>query len=365
MRVWLVDDDEMNLFLAERIVMKACPSAVVRSFLDPGVALAAAVAAGSSDEDALGFPDMILVDYMMPGMDGHELIKAFRAMPESVGVPIVMLTAAGERSVRKRALDLGATDFMMKPLDPGEAGARIANLAAMRESQLLLRHRNFDLAAEVSAATRLIADREEELIVRLSRAAEFRDPETGSHIVRMAWFSRLIAERLGFSAERSDLLFRAAPMHDVGKLGVPDGILLKRGRLSDSEMTVMRRHSRIGHSILAGSSSTLISLGASIALTHHEKFDGTGYPEGLVGDLIPLEGRVVAIADVFDALTSVRPYKVAWEPERAAEHLRSGSGTHFDPECVEAFMGAWDAVVDVRSRFEDPPLSAEEEAGDL
>jgi response regulator RpfG family c-di-GMP phosphodiesterase len=191
------------------------------------------------------------------------------------------------------------------------------------------------------------------LVLRLSKAAEFRDPETGAHINRMALYSELIASKLELSLEFQKNLLEATPMHDVGKLATPDHILLKPGRLTDDEMTVMRRHAEIGAQILTGSSSTLLQLAEEIAGSHHEKFDGSGYPKGLVGDEIPLSGRIVAVADVFDALTSERPYKKAWPIEDAKKFLQENVGSHFCPVCANAFLNAWDEVLEIKSRFPD------------
>ena len=250
-------------------------------------------------------------------------------------------------------MELGATDFITKPIEPNETKARLTNLLKLRSSHLRQKDRNAWLADEVRQATKTIADREEELIVKLSRAAEFRDPETGAHITRMAHFSRLIAQKLGLDAEQCDLIMRAAPMHDIGKLGTPDDILLKPGRLDPDELAVMHQHSAIGHSILDGSASRLIVLAAEIARAHHEKFDGSGYPDGKSGEDIPLSARIVAVADVFDALTSERPYKKAWDIQRARDFLRENSGSHFDPRCVDAFFAVWDQVLEIRERFAD------------
>jgi putative two-component system response regulator len=293
---------------------------------------------------------------MMPDLDGHEILTRLRALPEARDVPIVMVTAVTDRAVRQKALELGATDFIAKPIEPSEVRARLSNLLALRRSHIQTHDHNRWLADEVRKATQTIAAREEELIVRLSKAAEFRDPETGAHISRMAHFSRLIAVALGLDEEEADFILRAAPMHDVGKLGIPDGILLKRGRLDASEMVIMKRHSQIGFSILSGSQSKLIQLGAEIALTHHERFDGTGFPRGLKGEVIPLPGRIVAIADVFDALTSERPYKTAWTTEQARAHVIEARGAHFDPRCVDAFLSVWDEVLRVRETFRDPSV---------
>jgi putative two-component system response regulator len=345
MRVCIIDDNDMNLQLLEQIVLKCVDGLTVETFLDPAEALLRC---------AELMPDLLLVDYMMPGIDGHEVLRRLRAHPAAQDVPMVMVTAVNERAVRQKALELGATDFIAKPIEPNEAKARLRNLLALRRNHLDLQDRNIWLADKVRSTTKTIHDREEELIVRLSKAAEFRDPETGAHIVRIGHYSRLIAARLGLDDEECDLIGRAAPMHDVGKLGIPDRILLKPGRLEVHEMEVMKRHTSIGHSILAGSASQLICLGAEIALTHHERFDGTGYPGGLKGEDIPLAGRIVAVADVFDALTTARPYKLAWDLETARKALLDGRDLHFDPRCVKAFMGAWDEVLRIYEAFADP-----------
>jgi response regulator RpfG family c-di-GMP phosphodiesterase len=268
---------------------------------------------------------------MMPEMDGLEFIRRIRAHRDRDDLPILMVTASHERDVRYNALDCGASDFLTKPIDGREFEARLRNMLKLREARLASEHRAETLAAEVRRATADILDRERETITRLSRAAEFRDPETGAHIQRMSHYSALIARALGLGEGLAEALLMAAPMHDVGKLGIPDTILLKPGRLTPEEFAVMKRHPQIGHDILKGSSSSILRLGATIALTHHEKFDGSGYPHGLAGESIPIEGRIVAVADVFDALTSSRPYKPAWPMSRAISLLREGRGSHFDP----------------------------------
>jgi putative two-component system response regulator len=350
MLVHIVDDNETNLMLFEQIVRKIGGELEIVCFADPIKALAACTA---------GLPDLVLVDYMMPEVDGHEYVRRVRAMPGSRDVPIVMVTAASERSVRQKALELGATDFLTKPVDPSEVKVRLSNLLALRRGHLRLKDQNRWLADEVRQATRMVFEREHELIVRLSKAAEFRDPETGGHIQRMAHFSRLIAERLNLPDDICELLLKAAPMHDVGKLGIPDSILLKPGRLDVEQFEIMKRHPAIGHAILNDSPSHLIQAGAEIALAHHEKWDGTGYPNGLAGEAIPLHGRIVAVADVFDALTSERPYKQAWSMERACTFLTEARGSHFEPACVDAFLLAWDEAVAIRANFVDPPMPME------
>jgi len=353
MKIFVVDDNETNLILFTQLAQTLSNDIEVEDYLDPRAALAACAAA---------MPDLVLVDFMMPDMDGHQFIAGMRALPGSKEVPIVMVTAADERQVRHKALDLGATDFIAKPVDPNEVKARLRNLLALRRSHLKLQDRNVWLGQEVRKATQALVDREHELILRLAKAAEYRDPETGGHIQRMAHYSQLIAARLGLDEDHCEVILQAAPMHDIGKMGIPDGILLKPGRLDDDEMSVMKQHPEIGHSILAGSNSRLIQAAAEIALSHHEKWDGSGYPKQLTGEAIPLYGRIVAIADVFDALTSARPYKKAWSIEQAVDYISQNAGSHFDPACVEAFFKDLQEVLAIRERFlepeapEDPPL---------
>ncbi|MFU2487407.1 HD domain-containing phosphohydrolase [Thauera sp. WH-1] len=343
MNVVVVDDTPLNLVLMGKLVDRL-PMARAQGFERPVEALAWCL-----EHE----PDLIIVDYMMPGMDGLEFIRRMRASRHRDDLPILMVTASHERSVRYEALECGANDFLTKPIDAHEFESRVRNMLKLREAHLATRQRAETLAVEVRKATAEIIDRERETITRLSRAAEFRDPETGAHIQRMSHYSALIARRLGHDEELADALLMAAPMHDVGKLGIPDTILLKPGRLSTEEFEVMKRHPQIGYDILKDSSSSILRLGATIALTHHEKFDGNGYPHGLAGEAIPIEGRIVAVADVFDALTSARPYKPAWPLARAIALLREGRGSHFDPACVDAFLLAWDEVLAVRTRFRD------------
>ncbi len=262
-----------------------------------------------------------------------------------------MVTANDELDVRYRALESGASDFLTKPIDRAEFKARMRNMLALRANQKRLEDRASWLAEEVLKATEEILRREREIVVRLSRAAEFRDPETGGHIQRMAHYTWLIAVRLGLPLEQQELILEAAPMHDVGKVGIPDHILLKPGRLDPAEFEIMKQHAAKGHQILDGSSSPLLQMAATIALSHHEKYDGTGYPQGLAGEAIPLVGRIVAVADVFDALTSARPYKPAWGIDQAVSFMRGQRGLHFDPQCVDVFLDRFDEVLAIRERF--------------
>lgn len=298
-------------------------------------------------------PDLVIVDYLMPEIDGIEFAKRFRELPEKADTPLLMVTAAGDRDIKNRALRLGINDFLHKPFDQVELQARARNMLALRSSQKKLANRALLLSDEVAKATAAITAREHETLLCLGRAAEHRDPETHEHIIRMSNYSRLIAVRLGLPHDECELLLRAAPLHDIGKIGTPDHILLKPGKLTPEEFEIMKQHTVIGQRILANSSSPILRAGAEIAYSHHEKFDGTGYPQGLKGHDIPLYGRIVAVADVFDALTSERPYKKAWDLERACELLRSNSGKHFDPVCVEAFFDVWGEVVAIKESYRD------------
>jgi len=288
--------------------------------------------------------DLIVVDYLMPPPDGLKFIESYRAAPSRRDIPIVMVTTEDHAEVRYKALQLGATDFIAKPVDPIEFITRATNLLALSLSRKALARRADRLADEVRRATRSVVEREREAVLFLCRAAEHRDNETAAHLMRMAAYSRLIAEGLGCEAEMVDLIFTAAPMHDIGKIGIPDSILLKPGPLTADEVAEMRHHTTYGWEILAGSGSPLLQIAAEIAHCHHERYDGDGYPRGLAGSAIPLVGRITAVADVFDALTSRRPYKPAWTLDEARAHLAAERGSHFDPGCTDALLANWDEV---------------------
>lgn len=341
--VLIIDDSDINLTLIKALVTRLgdCDPLL---FDNPVKAL---------DWCRANTPDLIIVDYMMPELDGLQFIAAFRALPGAGEIPVLMITANDQKDVRYEALQGGANDFLNKPIDRIEFSARARNMLSLRTGQRFLADRAQHLASLVEEQTREIRDREKELIIRLSRAAEFRDPETGSHIQRMAHYSHLIAKQLGLPDDQQALILEAAPMHDVGKIGIPDYILLKPGKLTQQEFEIMKTHAQIGFDLLAQSSSSVMMSAAEIAFSHHEKFDGTGYPRGLQGEHIPLFGRIVAVADVFDALTSERPYKRGWPLEEARNWLLEGRGKHFDAACVDAFIAGWDQVLEIRQRFAD------------
>ncbi len=342
-KVLIIDDSEINLTLIRALVLKLGECEPVM-FDHPLKAL----------EWCRGnVPDLVIVDYMMPEMDGLRFIAAFRALHGRTEIPVLMITANDQKDVRYEALLGGANDFLTKPIDRIEFSARVRNMLALRTGQKFLADRAAHLADEVAERTRDIRERERELIFRISRAAEFRDPETGAHIQRMAHYSEIIARGLDLDAATCNLILQAAPLHDVGKIGIRDHILLKPGKLSPQEFDIMKQHAMLGYDLLKDSGSEILQAGAEIARSHHEKYDGSGYPRGLKGSAIPLFGRIVAVADVFDALTSERPYKKAWALDDAMRFLEEGRSTHFDPLCVESFIAGWDEALEVRQRFRD------------
>jgi response regulator RpfG family c-di-GMP phosphodiesterase len=339
----VVDDDPVALGLMEEII-SGIPDCSAVTFSEPGEALAWCQVCS---------PDVIVSDYQMPGMDGLELLRHLRAEERLKGVPIMVVTSMNDREVRYRALEMGANDFLSKPLDAAEVAARIKNMILVRQAHEGMAIRAIELAFRVRLATASLIEREREVILRLSRAAEYRDYDSSAHTMRVAHFSRIIAAGRGLPEAEQELIFLAAPMHDVGKIGIPDQILLKPGRLDPAEFEVMKRHTLIGHRILGDSTSELLRYAAVIARTHHERMDGGGYPDGLVGEQIPLSSRIVAVADVFDAMTSTRPYQQAKSVDQAVAYLRKGAGTQFDASCVDAFLAALPVVVETQNQFQD------------
>src|SRR5688500_12125872 len=347
--VMVVDDQSTGRAILEQVVRSLDERVSVEGFARPVDAVVWATR---------HIADLVLVDYMMPDMDGIEFVKRLRALPGYEHVPIVMVTVHDDRKVRYAALDAGITDFLTKPLDARECLARCRNLLTLRRQQLALEDRRRHLEYMVEDATREVREREKETLLRLARAGEFRDEETGYHLIRMSRYSRLIANALTLEHDETETIELAAPLHDIGKIGIPDQILLKPSRLEDGEWSVMRRHPVIGHEILKASASKYVRMGALVALGHHEKYDGSGYPNGLVGDHVPLCARIVAVADVYDALSSVRPYKKAWPSEEAFEYVLSQRGRHFDPRLIEAFAALQKEILEIQTEWRDPQNGA-------
>lgn len=285
-------------------------------------------------------PDLLILDLNMPEISGFEVLSMLREkdLELLVSVPVIVLTGEGGRDNKRHALELGARDFLTKPCDPIELRIRVKGYLEIRHLHRKLAAQNEDLERRVRERTRELEDSKFEVIQRLMVAAEYRDDDTGEHILRMSQYSELIALSYGLDAEAADKILWASPMHDIGKLGIPDAILLKPGKLTDEEWELMKTHCEIGADLLTGSNSEILMLAETIAMTHHEKWDGSGYPAGLKGEEIPVEGRIVAVADVFDALTSERPYKRAWTAKEAIDEIKKSSGSHFDPAVVDAFL---------------------------
>ncbi len=284
-------------------------------------------------------PDLVLLDVMMPGMSGYEVCAALKALPATAAIPVIFVTALTETDDEVEGFAAGAVDYITKPLSAAIVRARVrTHLSLVRMEEL--------------RESRL------QIVQRLGLAAEYKDNETGLHVIRMSHFARLLGVAAGMDPRAADDLLHAAPMHDVGKIGIPDAILQKPGPLDAAEWKVMQSHATIGAEIIGEHPSGMLALARSIALTHHEKWDGSGYPNGLAGEAIPLEGRIVAIADVFDALTSVRPYKPAWTVEASVELLQQQKGKHFDGRLVDLFLEQLPAVLDIRDRWAEAAAEA-------
>ncbi|WP_374671040.1 two-component system response regulator [Acidovorax temperans] len=277
-------------------------------------------------------PQLILLDIMMPGMDGYAVCRALKADPATAGIPVIFVTALNDSQDETAGFDVGAVDYITKPVSPPVVRARVrTHLSLVRMEEL--------------RETRL------QIVQRLGRAAEYKDNETGMHVIRMSHFSKLLALAAGCSPAWAEDLLNAAPMHDVGKIGIPDAVLRKPGPLDADEWATMRRHPEIGAEIIGEHPSGVLQLAREIALAHHEKWDGSGYPRGLAGEAIPLSARIVAIADVFDALTTRRPYKEPWPVQEAMSHIAAQAGKHFDPALVALFAPLLPQLLEIRARW--------------
>jgi len=295
--------------------------------------------------------DLIVLDINMPYLDGFEVMARLRKDRQKLEIPIIVLTALTDADTCHRALQEGAKDFLTKPFKHIEALSRIRNAL---ETHLLYKHvrsNNEQLEERVKERTDEIYETRLKIIRRLSRAAEFRDNETGMHIMRMSRYSVSLARAIGMSDKECEVILNASPLHDIGKIGIPDRILLKPGKLNQDEWEIMKSHTLIGERILDGDNCELLDTARTIAITHHEKWDGSGYPNGLTGDNIPVMGRIVAVADVFDALTSERPYKKAWSTDDAFELLRKEKRKHFDAQLVDCFLGIMPELLKIKTEY--------------
>ena len=290
-------------------------------------------------------PDIILADYKMPVLNGIELTRRLRAIPQCSDIPIVIVTIFDDKSVLYEALGAGATEFLTKPVDQHECRVRCKNLLTIRKQQLLIKDKAENLQLEVDKAVAEIEAREKETLYRLALAGDYKDVATGSNLKKMGKISRMIAELVPMPKEQCEILEIAAPMHDIGKIGIPDRVLLKEAPLDEEESRIMVRHTEIGFDILKDSPSPYLRMGAEIALNHHEKYDGSGYPAGKRGEEIPLVARIATIADVFDALTAKRPYKSAWSVDDTLQYLKKEKAKHFDPELVDLLLDNIDNII--------------------
>lgn len=333
MKIIVVDDNASNRLLLSTLATRLTDDVV--SFANPLEAL---------DWCDKQTPDLVILDYLMPELDGHSFISRFRAKPYCASVPLIMATVSDQSDIRRKAFELGATEFLTKPIDTIEFHLRVRNLLTLRQAQLTLEE-------NVQTAYHRLETREAEILATIAQAAEFHDSETGAHTRRVGLYSELIAHALGIPEPFPSDLCKTAPMHDLGKIGIPDSILLKPGKLTPEEMKIMRTHPEIGARIAGKSEFPLMKLAAEISLSHHERFDGTGYPRALMGEDIPLSGRIVAIADVFDALTTERSYKEAWPLEKVQQFLVDNTGSHFCPKCIAAFLSVWDDALHIKNQY--------------
>jgi putative two-component system response regulator len=322
-------------------------------------------------------PDLILLDIMMPGMDGYEVCRRLKAEPALAGIPVIFLTARAQTEDEQRGFDLGAVDYITKPISPPIVLARVKSQLLLKQSRDFLADHNAFLEAEVQARTRQVGRIQDTTIIAMASLAETRDNETGNHIRRTQSYVRALARKLrshprlgaGLTEAVIDLLYKSAPLHDIGKVGIPDRILLKPGKLDDDEFAIMKTHARLGYEAIVKAERQLegeagfLAFAHEIALCHHEKWDGSGYPQGLAGAAIPLSARLMAIADVYDALISRRVYKPPFPHERTVEIIGQGRGSHFDPEMVEAFFEIAAEFREIARRFSDESESGGEPGG--
>lgn len=346
--IYVADDIDTNLELIEAIY-KDDPNIVVKK-AENGKVLLDLI-------EKEGCPDLLILDLMMPVMDGFEVLRSIKDMREKSYFPIIVLSALSDRNSVVDALKMGADDYIIKPFFVEEMKARAYNMLKLKERDELL-NRSIDvLETNLFEKLHMIEKTQTEIIVRLGKAAEFRDDETGKHIERISEYVQIISNRIGVEKDQATLLKYAAPMHDVGKIGIPDNILLKPGRLTDEEFYIIKLHTVIGGRILGGTTLPLLELAREIALSHHERWDGSGYPFGLKGEEIPVSGRIVAITDVFDALTSERVYKAAWPIEKAIDYIRDQRGKQFDPMIVDAFLDMADNIIEIKLTKADQPTT--------
>lgn len=350
-RILVVDDEPANLKLLS-LMLRTEGYHHVELVQDPREVLPRYQAAR---------PDLILLDINMPHLDGYDVMAQIKGLSDELKPPVVVLTAQSGEDFLLRALRSGAIDFLSKPFNRRELLARVQNVLLAHLAHRLLHSQKHVLEQMVEERTQELRRSRLDIVRRLGRASEFRDNETGQHILRMSHASALLAHSAGWDSQACELMLNASPMHDVGKIGIPDGILLKPGPLTTDERDIMKRHTIIGAEILADSGTDLLEMAREIALAHHEKWDGSGYPHRLAGEAIPQSARIVAITDVFDALTSERPYKKPWTVDETVRFMNANAGKQFDPCLLERFTALIPEVQQIRERFAEPVLSTDAE----
>jgi putative two-component system response regulator len=364
-KILIVDDEPINV----KVVRKHLQGAGYRNFVTTSDSTQAMKTLRAEQ------PDVVLLDVMMPQVNGLQILEWIRGDERFQHLPVIILTASTDSQTKLSALELGATDFLAKPVDPHELAPRLRNVLIVKSHQDYLAGYSVKLQKEVQKRTAQLEMSRLRVIQCLARAGEYRDDATGRHVIRVGRCAAILAAHLGFSVEKSAMVELAAQLHDIGKIGIPDAILLKPGKLSPEEFAVMRKHCEYGKAIIDPTSaseaelartyanlgltgqqpldSPLLSMSATIALTHHERFNGSGYPAGLRGSAIPLEGRITMIVDVFDALHSPRPYKPALPLEKCIKIIRSGRGTEFDPDVHDAMVSRISDIVEVYQYYAD------------
>ncbi len=342
-KILIVDDNSDNILILEELLLEAGFNQL-KSTTDSREVKAA----------YRNFqPDLVLLDLDMPHYDGFQVMEQIKEFESDSYIPVLIFTANTDQLTRVQALASGARDFVNKPFERTETINRIRNAMEVRLLQKQIKGQNIILEQKVRERTQELRETRLEIIRRLGQAAEYRDNETGFHIIRMSKMCAVLGKAAGMKEAQCEQLLNASPMHDVGKIGIPDKILLKPGKLDADEWAIMKTHPTIGGELLSGHSDPLMVMARSIALTHHEKWDGAGYPAGLKGGDIPIEGRICCICDVFDALTSVRPYKKAWSVEDAVDEINRTSGKHFDPKLAALFNEVLPEIISLKKEYAD------------